>query len=236
MRPAASLIALVREIVDEPVAGLSDASILASLNEALGIVAEKLTPPTLVIAFEPVDIYAGESVIDLGALNYDMSPGKIVSVHSFEKRKVKIHKRVADAEADFSKSLRPSKSPSAVLVSGNSAILIPEASEDTVVYLSYIRKPDLYASVDDDGGDIVFLPDVLGEKFLVNYAASLAYRKIEDGVTDGNENFKIYYELAMTALGSLRDFFGPEANQARPETVSGANEVVGPYQIADLFL
>ena len=65
MRSAPALIALVREIVDEPVAGLTDVTILASFNEALGLVAEKLTPTTLVVSFEEFDVSADEPTVAL---------------------------------------------------------------------------------------------------------------------------------------------------------------------------
>ena len=84
MRSAAALIALVREIVDEPVAGLSDATILSSLNEALGLVAE-LTPTTLVVSFEELDVFADEPTV---ALPDACIPQKILSVHNSEHREI----------------------------------------------------------------------------------------------------------------------------------------------------
>lgn len=236
MRSAASLISLVREIVDEPVSGLSDPTILASLNEALGLIAEKLTPTTLVVAFEAVDLMAGDDVVPLSSLQATPVTQKVLSIHGSDKKRIKIFKRIADAEALFARDLTPGQDPTAVLVSNNQLVLIPPVNQISVIYVSYIRKPDLYANVEDTGAGIVFVPDTLGEKFLVNYAAAMAYRKIEDGVTDSNGNFKLYYELAMSALAELELFFGPEAKQSRPDFVPGAEEIVGTYQANDPFL
>ena len=144
--------------------------------------------------------------------------------------------RAVDAEPEFAKNHSASANPVAVLIANNELLLIPGVDRSSVVYISYTRKPDLYSSVADDGKSITFLPDTIGEKLLVNYAAAMAYRKIEDGVTDNNGNFKLYYELAMNAMNELEIFFGPEAKQARPDTVVGADEIVGPCQAADPFL
>ena len=236
MRPAATLIALVREISDEPVAGLSDATILASMNEALGLVAEKLTPTTLLVPFEAVAIYPGENVVPLVDLREELVTQRVLSVHGSNKRRVKIFKRVIDAEPEFAKDHTLGQDPVAVLISNDELHLIPGVNQRSTIYLSYIRKPDLYASATDNGERITFLPNGLGEKLVVNYAVAMAYRKIEDGVTDDNGNFKLYYELAMNAMNELEIFFGPEAKQARPETVSGADEIAGPYQASDPFL
>ena len=236
MRPAATLIALVREIVDEPVAGLADATILASMNEALGLVAEKLTPTTLLVPFEAIEVYPGENVVPLADLREEPVVQRILSVHGSNKRRVKIFKRAIDAESEFAKNHALGQDPVAVLVSDNELHLIPGVNQRSTLYLSYVRKPDLYESEADNGERITFLPSTLGEKLVVNYAVAMAYRKIEDGVTDDNGNFKLYYELAMNAMNELEIFFGPEAKQARPETVSGADEIAGPYQASDPFL
>lgn len=232
MRSAAALIALVREIVDEPVAGLSDATILSSLNEALGLVAEKLTPTTLVVSFEELDVFADEPTV---ALPDSCIPQKILSVHNSEHREIRLYKRLIDAKLEFQKNKKPEKDPQAVLVSGGTLVLIPKTNADSVVYISYIKKPDIYASVSDDGSSIVFLPNAIGEKYLVNYASAMAYRKIEDGVTDDNDNFKTYYALAESAFAELDMFFGPESRQAQPETVYGAESIVRPHQASDPF-
>ena len=233
MRSASALVALVREIVDEPVAGLSDVTILSSLNEALGLVAEKLTPTTLVVSFEELDVSADEATVALPDL---CIPQKILSIHNSDHKEIKLYKRLIDAKVEFQKNRKPEKTPQAALVSGGTLVLIPKTTEDSVVYISYIKKPELYSSVSDDGSSITFLPDGIGEKYLVNYASAMAYRKIEDGVTDDNGNFKLYYELAMNAMNELEIFFGPEARQARPEIVSGADEIAGPHQASDPFL
>lgn len=233
MRPAQTLISLVREIADEPVDGLSDSVILASMNEALGTFAEKYTPTTLLVAFEELEIDANESFV---ALPEACITQKLISVHNSEKKEIKIHKRIFDAASEFAKNKTPGKDPDCVLLVNNGLRLIQEVSQPSVLYLSYIRKPDLYSSVSDNGSGIVFLPSSLGEKLVVNYAVAAAYRMIEDGVTDGKGNFGLYMGLVNQALDELERFFGPEAKQYRPETLKGADDIAAPRQISDPFL
>jgi hypothetical protein len=232
MRPAQTLIALVREVVDEPVGGLSDTIILASLNEALGLFAERFTPTTLLVPFEEIDLDANENFVRLPD---NCITQRVISVHNSERRPLKIFKRIADAAPEFAKNRTPGKDPDSVLVSNNGLRLIPEVSQPSKLYLSYVRTPDIYSSVSDNGSGITFLPAALGEKLLVNYAAAAAYRMIEDGVTDSKGNFGLYTSLANQALEELERFFGPEAKQYKPETLQGADDIVFPRRVADPF-
>jgi len=218
MRSAASLIALVREIIDDT--HVSDSAILAWMNEALNSVAERVTPTTLMVPFKQFDIYAGEQSVELPE---EAVPEKVLSVHDQDMVTVPLYFRIPDAEAAFKANPTPSNVLRAVLVIGNSLRLIPTPSTDTFIYLSFVRYPDVFQGISDTGEAITFLPAGMAEKLVVNYAAAMAYRLIEDGVTDKRLNFQTYFLAAREAFAEIEEYFAARSKQARPEQVGGTS-------------
>ncbi len=216
MRSAAVLIALVQEIVDD--ADVTETAILAWMNEALNLVAERITPTTLMVPFSPLDIYAGEPSV---ALPEGCIPEKILSIHDVDRKPVRLYFRIADAEESFRTAPAEDTSLRAVLVMGNAMRLIPQLSKDSVLYLSYIRYPTVFTGPTDTGEEVNFIPSGMAEKLVVNYAVAMAYRLIEDGVTDSRLNFKTYLGAAQEALMEINMYFAPKSKQAAPEFITG---------------
>lgn len=221
MKSAPALIALVREIIDDT--GTTDSAVVAWMNEILNIVAERITPTTLMVPFKAAEIYADEDSVDLPD---DCVPEKVLAVHNSDRKPIKLHFRIEDAEEDFRFAPAEDTQIRSVLVMGNALRIIPKQSTDTTIYLSYVQTPVVFSGTTDTGVDVNFLPQGLAEKLVVNYAAAMAYRIIEDGVTDKRLNFQLYLGMAKEAFAEIEEYFAVRSKQGQPETVRSALDQV----------
>jgi hypothetical protein len=219
MKSAANLISLVREIIDDT--DIQDATILSYFNEAFNLVAEKLTPATLMVGFEPFELEAGEPGYPLPE---SCIPEKILTAHNADKKPIPVFYRLQDAEPIFQKTKDTDNYVAAILVVGNQIRPIPTPSVDMRLYLSYIKYPQVFEDLLDDGQEVTFLPKGLAEKLAINYAAAMCYRMLEDGATDQRLNFNMYFALAKEAMMEIEAYFLPHANQSRPDFIQVGNE------------
>ena len=231
MRSAETLVGLVRELVDDD--DITDGAILGWINEALNLVAEKITPTTLMVPFSEFQVYANEESMELPD---ECVPEKILGAYDSERRQLKVHFRTNDAEEDFRLAPPEDSKIRAVLVMGNALRIIPKQTADTTIYLSYIKYPTVFSGMTDTGAAITFLPRGMAEKLVVNYAAAMAYRTIEDGVTDTRLNFKTYLAQAQEAFAEIELYFRPKSRQASPEFVHGDDFVEGRAASALLLI
>lgn len=223
MKPISEIITSVSAIVDDP--STTPATIFSLVNSCLSQFAEKTSPSTLVEPFFELEIYADE---DRVALPADCVPTRIISAFDSEKKKIKVFKRALEANSLFQKNLGPAKNVVAVIVADGSLKLIPVASEDTKIYITYVKKAPLYESLTDDGSAITFLPEELASVMVENYAIATIYGYLEDGVTDSRNNYKFFYDLYMKARLELESLFVTHSLQAEPEFVQGADGIAAP--------
>ena len=54
----------------------------------------------------------------------------------------------------------------------------------------------------------------------------MAYRAIEDGVTDKRLNFQLYLGMAKEAFAEIEEYFAVRSKQGQPETVRSALDQV----------
>lgn len=223
MKPMSEIITSVTAIVDDP--STTPATIFSLVNSCLSQFAEKTSPSTLVEPFYQLEIYGGDSVVSLPD---DAVSMRVISVFDVDRKKIKVFKRALDANALFQKAGKPSRNIEAVIVADRSLRLIPEASEDTSIYVTYVKKAPLYESLTDDGSAITFLPDEMANVMVENYAIATIYGFLEDGVTDSRNNYKFFYDLYMKARLELESLFVTHSLQAEPEFVQGADGIVTP--------
>lgn len=205
---------------------------MAMVNSCLSQFAEKVSPSTLVEPFFEIEISKEDISVPLPE---NCIPMRIISAFNADKRKISLFKRAIDANQLFQKNLSPSKNIEAVIIADSSLRLIPEASQDTKIYITYAKKAPLYESLLDDGSAITFLQEEMANVMVENYAIAIIYGYLEDGVTDGRGNYKFFYDLYMKARLELESMFSAHSAQAEPEFVRGANGIVTPNVSDDIF-
>lgn len=98
----------------------------------------------------------------------------------------------------------------AILIRGSNMFVagIPEVEES--IEIKYLKKPVYFTDLDDDGEDITYLPERLGEKALVFYAAMEEFRIMEDG-TDGDKKNMADMKLSLAeTMVEIATYFGVE--------------------------
>jgi len=213
MQSATTLIDRVQALIKDGSFGPS--FIIEKLNDGLAEVVQMTTPPDLVELDVEVDVDAGEKVVSMPAGFYGP-------------RLLRVHNATSDTPcqvfyrfADFAHISKKFRSPEilAVCLKGKKLHVAGIPSVATTLEATYLREPEIFEDLSDDGSLIDYFPFRLGEQAIVNYAAWRIYAHIEDGVDGRKVNTDKFRVDFLDSVAKIIDYFGMEAREREPEFV-----------------
>lgn len=203
MQSATGLINRVRGIVGDK---SLVPRIFEHLNDGLAHIVRTVRPPDLQ-DIATVTVPATEQSV---AMPTDFFGPRIFSAKNITTGE--IIKRIYYRNAEFFRDFPEMESGhiEAVLVRGNTMAVacVPQSDED--IQIKYLARPTYFASVDDNGSLITYLPDRLGEKALVMYAVMEEYRIIEDGVDGDKRNMLDAQKTFLEIMAEIMAHYGTE--------------------------
>jgi hypothetical protein len=214
MQSARNLIDRVKSIVKDK--SFTDEFILEKLNDGLADVAIRATPPELVAHEVELELDPGDKFTSVPS---DFFGGRIYTLYN---QTDDMHCKVCYRLSDFvqlSKKYQDSVVRAACL-KGRTIHCAGIPTKSTILLISYLKAPVFFEDVQDDGSGIIYLPERVGDSAVVNYAAMQLFALIEDGVDGASVNTSKMLAFYEQDLSRMIAFFGPEAGDSSPETVS----------------
>lgn len=203
MQSATELINRVRGIVGD---SSSIPRIFEHLNDGLAHIVRTVRPPDLQ-DFGNIRVPANERVASL--------PSDFFGPRIFEAKNMtsgELIKKIYYRNVEFTRDYPEIECGpiEALLIRGSQMFFsfIPQRDED--IQIKYLRKPTYFTSMDDDGSEITYLPDRLGERAVMFYAAVEEFRIIEDGVDGDKRNMADAKSAMLEVFAELVDYYGTE--------------------------
>lgn len=227
MQSANELIERVRGIVGD---AASVPRIFQNLNDGIARVVRNTRPPDLQIS-DTVEVAIGSASAQMPELFFgprvfsakNLTTG--LNLRSVFYRNVEFLRTYPEIGAG---------PVEAVLIRGNTVWVANRPTVKEILEFKFLSKPTYFKSVDDKGRDILYLPDRLGEKALVMYAAMEEYRIIEDGVDGDEKNFLRCEKALIETEGAIREYFGTENfEDGGPVIAHDASGLSGRYERID---
>ena len=203
MQSAAGLVERVRGIAGDR---CFVPRVFENLNDGLAHICRLVRPPDLQVL----------STIVVGASeNFSFMPSDFFGPRIFSARNVTTSteiKKVFYRNLEFFRVYPSvvSGSVEALLIRGNKVYVSGVPAVDEELEVKYLAKPVYFNDMDDDGTGIAYLPDRLGEKAVVMYAAMEEFRIIEDGVDGVKRNMQDAERTMMEAIAEIASYYGTE--------------------------
>ena len=203
MQSANELIQRVRGIVGD---AASVPRIFENLNDGIARVVRNTRPPDLQVS-DTVEVAIGSASAQMPELFFGPRIFDAKNLTSGLRLR-----RVFYRNVEFIREYPNIQAGSieAVLIRGNTCWVAHRPQVKERIEFKFLSRPTYFRNVDDRGTEITYLPDRLGEKALVMYAAMEEYRIIEDGVDGDEKNFlRCEKALAETEV-AIMAYFGTE--------------------------
>ena len=196
------------------------------INRVRGIVGDKALVPRIfenlndglahiVRAVRPPDLQGFATVLVEATWKLAILPLDFFGPRIFEARNLTTGepiRRIYYRNVEFARQY-PTLEPGpveALLIRGSNLFVANVPIVDESVEIKYLKKPVYFTDLDDDGSLITYLPERLGEKALVFYAAMEEFRIMEDG-TDGDKKNMADMKLSLAeTLIEIATYFGVE--------------------------
>lgn len=209
---------LIRRVITDKV---QDAAFTASwafsvLNVGIETIVRMVSPPDLIIYNHPLIIPAGSKNVKMPS---NFFGGKIYSAYNTVSKK---HIRTVYRLVDFLNisSKNQSLHIDLIAIKGTTMLIDSVPKVDTQIEITYVSKPVLFESEDDDGSLITFfINDTLAEEALVHFAAHKAYEEIEDGIEGRKVNTEYHFSQFNYYVQQLAELYGVENLESQPELV-----------------
>jgi len=222
MQSAEKLIERVQKIVKDGSFGPS--FILDRLNDGLMAVVMEVSPPDLVVIDGEVTFAIGDKVVDMPG---DFLGPRVNEVYnSTIEEKCSVYYRFSDF-VHISK-IRSPGDITHVCIKGKKIHAAGIPLRENTLLVHYLSTPPLFSSINDNGSNITFLPDLLGEEAIVAYAASSIFMIIEDGIDGKQYNTDKHLFVYKAKLEAISSFFGMESKEREPEQVRDMIGISGP--------
>jgi hypothetical protein len=182
--------------------------IFQNLNDGLAQVVRNTRPPDLQIS-EEIEVIAGSASVTMPELFFGP---RIFYARNLTTNEVIKPRRIYYRNTEFYRDYpRVEQGPIIALLLRGSRLHvhgIPRVTENLEV--KFLAKPTYFLNMDDDGSGILYLPERLGEKALVFYAAMEEFRIMEDGTDGKQHNFESMKLALMQVEMEIMSYFGVE--------------------------
>ncbi|MCE5199073.1 hypothetical protein LLG39_08860 [bacterium] len=221
MQSATTLIGRVQDLVKDGSFGPS--FIVEKLNDGLAEVTIMTNPPDLMVSDAELSLSAGDKFVSMPE---DFFGPRILRLYN---QTDDIDCAISYRMVDFVHISRAVRGTSVLAgcLKGSKVHVAGIPVADTTLLVSYIRQPDIFASENDDGSLITFLPFRLGEQAIVTYAAWQIFDVIEDGIDGRKVNTEKAHAKFLDAVAKIMNHFGIEAKESQPETVRDVMGISG---------
>lgn len=209
---------LTRRVIAEKV---QDASFTASwafsvLNVGIETLVRLTTPPDLLVYNYDISILAGAKSVKMPVNFFGR---KLYGAYNpITKKNIRIVYRLVDFLNLSTKS--QSRSIDLVALKGTTLLIDGIPITDTSIQITYLSKPVLFESEDDDGSLInYFMNNTIAEEALIHFAAYKAYEEIEDGIEGKKVNTEYHLSQFNSYVQQLIEFYGVENMEEQPDLV-----------------